>query len=114
MYHIPTQKDMVFIADSQFTVSTTPSTRVISFIGSCMNPFTELCLLNKSMKPPPPKPKVRSKTKLVKLKGLFCFFYVSSRKVSPRDGVSLQPWREAVDNTALMFLRVRACCIVAA
>lgn len=24
IYHIPTRKDMVFIADSQFTVSTTP------------------------------------------------------------------------------------------
>lgn len=48
------------------------------------------------------------KTKLVKLKGVFLEESVPMRQYS------LQPWRETVDNAALMFMRVRACCIVAA
>lgn len=37
------------------------STRVISFIGSCVNPFTELCLINKSTTPLPQNPKQEAK-----------------------------------------------------
>lgn len=51
MHHIPTRKDMVFIADSHFTVSTTPVNTGHFFYRELHE--SELCLINKSITPPP-------------------------------------------------------------